>query len=195
MKSRIFVVIGTSMVLIGLALTGFNLYKDKNAETFSKKVNEEINEIIQDTESEWKDAYQDVTMTEMPEVEIDGHYYVGTLEIPKLDLKLPIMSQSNEKNLLISACRFYGSAYTDDLVIAAHNYVSHFARLRQLKEHDLLIFTDMDGNVFEYEFITSEVLQPTQVEEMTKSEFDLTLYTCTYRGDARFTVRCKKLSV
>lgn len=194
MKSKLLIAIGTVMILSGLGLTGFNLYQDKYAKNMSEKIKEEIKETIQNTESEWKDTYQEVTITEMPIVEIDGHYYVGTLDIPKLELSLPIMSESSVSNLLISPCRYYGSVYTNDMVIAAHNYYSHFARLNQLKEHDVIIFTDMDGNVFEYEVVGLEVLQPTQVEEMTKSEFDLTLYTCTYGGETRLTVRCIKKS-
>ena len=112
----------------------------------------EIDETIENTESEWKDTYQELPIKEMPVLEINGHYYVGTLDIPKLNLSLPIMSESSVNNLLISPCRYYGSAYTNDMVIAAHNYRSHFARLNQLNEHDEIIFTDMDGNVFEYEY-------------------------------------------
>lgn len=182
------------MILGGLGLTGYNLYQDKQAEIISEVIKEEIKETIENTESEWKDTYQELPIKEMPVLEINGHYYVGTLDIPKLNLSLPIMSESSVNNLLISPCRYYGSAYTNDMVIAAHNYRSHFARLNQLNEHDEIIFTDMDGNVFEYEVVGLEILQPTQVEEMTKSEFDLTLYTCTYGGETRLTVRCKKKS-
>ena len=35
-----------------------------------------------------------------------------------------------------------------------------------------------------------EILQPTAVEEMTSGDYDLTLFTCTYGGATRFTVRC-----
>ena len=131
---------------------------------------------------------------EMPVVEINGHYYIGTLDIPKLKLSLPIMSESNKNNLYLSPCRYYGSVYTNDMVIAAHNYRSHFSRLNQLTEHDAIIFTDMDGNVFEYEVVGLEVLQPTQVDGMIQSDFDLSLYTCTYGGETRLTVRCIKVN-
>lgn len=37
-----------------------------------------------------------------------------------------------------------------------------------------------------------EEIEPTNVESMTISDFDLTLFTCTYGGNARFTVRCSR---
>ena len=194
MKSKVFITIGSLMILMALGLTVVNLYQDKQAEKISILVKEEIQEVIQNNASEWKETYEEIPTMEMPVVEIDGHFYIGTLDIPKLKLSLPIMSESNQNNLLISPCRYYGSVYTNDMVLAAHNYRSHFARLNQLVEHDEIIFTDMDGNVFHYEVVGLEVLQPTQVEEMTESEFDLSLYTCTYGGEARLTVRCVRVN-
>jgi sortase A len=35
-----------------------------------------------------------------------------------------------------------------------------------------------------------ETLEPTAVEEMTNSGYALTLFTCTYGGQSRVTVRC-----
>ena len=194
MKSKVFITLGTVMILIALGLTGYNLYQDKQAKEISKLVKEEIQETIQNNDSEWKEFYEELPDMEMPVVEINGHFYIGTLDIPKLDLSLPIMCESNKNNLYLSPCRYYGSVYTNDMVIAAHNYRSHFARLNQLSEHDEIIFTDMDGNVFHYEVVGLEVLEPTQVEEMTNSNFDLSLYTCTYGGKTRLTVRCIKVN-
>ena len=37
-----------------------------------------------------------------------------------------------------------------------------------------------------------ETLAPTAVDEMTGGDWDLTLFTCTYSGQARVTVRCVK---
>lgn len=68
----------------------------------------------------------DPTMTE---VEIDGHRYIGTLEIPELELSLPVMTDWNYEQLRIAPCRYTGSTKTDDLVIAAHNYAKHFGLL------------------------------------------------------------------
>lgn len=127
---------------------------------------------------------------EMPVQTIDGQDYIGVLSIPAYDLELPVISQWSYPSLKIAPCRYSGSAYTNDLVIAAHNYPSHFAVLSKLEEGDSLSFTDMDGNVFLYEVALREILSPADVEEMTGSEWDLSLFTCNASGQSRITVRC-----
>ena len=51
-------------------------------------------------------------------------------------------------------------------------------------------FTDAVGNVFLYTVAELETLGKTDVEEMQAGDWDLTLFTCTYGGKNRVTVRC-----
>ena len=48
----------------------------------------------------------------------------------------------------------------------------------------------MDGVTIFYQVASVEVLPANAVEEMTAGEYDLSLFTCTYDGQQRFTVRC-----
>ena len=80
------------------------------------------------------------------------------------------------------------------MVLMAHNYNSHFGRISQLDLGDTVVFTDMDGNVVQYEVVGEDLLDPTAVEEMTSGDFDLTLFTCTYGGGSRVTVYCDRVS-
>ena len=91
-------------------------------------------------------------------------------------------------------CRFTGSAYTDDLVLMAHNYERHFGRLKDLGVGDAVRFTDMDQNVFSYRVEAVELLQAEDVENMTAGEWPLTLFTCTVGGAYRVTVRCERIA-
>lgn len=125
-------------------------------------------------------------------VEIDGYGYVGYLTIPALGLELPVMAEWDYARLRLAPCRYSGSTKTGDLVIAAHNYARHFGSLQTLLAGDEVRFTDMDGVVTVYEVAAVEILQPTAVEEMTAGEYDLTLFTCTYGGQSRVTVRCDR---
>ncbi|MCR5970408.1 hypothetical protein DS743_00700 [Lactobacillus leichmannii] len=40
-----------------------------------------------------------------------------------------------------------------------------------------------------------EVLQPTAISKMVQSKYDLSLFTCTYDGATRFTVRFRLLQI
>lgn len=59
-------------------------------------------------------------------VNIDGLDYVGIITIPAIDIQLPVINEWSYPNLKVSPCRMQGSGYTDDLVILAHNYTTHF---------------------------------------------------------------------
>lgn len=129
----------------------------------------------------------------MPVQEIDGYSYVGFVGIPALGLELPVMSDWSYPKLRVAPCRFTGDMYSDDLVVMAHNYKRHFGGLSGLRPGDTVTFTDMDGNTVYYEVVATDVLLPTAIEEMTAGEYDLTLFTCTYGGKSRVTVRCDRV--
>ncbi len=134
----------------------------------------------------------DPTM-EMPEVVIDGIAYIGNLQVPSLGLDLPIISEWSDEYLKIAPCRYSGSIYSDDMVIAAHNYRRHFGDVRWLEIGSQIIFIDMNNNTFYYEIAANEVLEPTQVEEMQESDYDLTLFTCAYNNQVRYAIRCNRV--
>lgn len=116
---------------------------------------------------------------------------IGILEIPALDLELPVISSWSYSSLRLAPCRYSGSAYKGDLVIAAHNYQSHFGGLRTLPEGSEVFFTDAVGNRFSYYVAVTEALTPRSVDDMTSGEWPLTLFTCTLDSQNRVTVRCE----
>ena len=65
-------------------------------------------------------------------------------------------------------------------------------KLSNLQEGDIITFTDAVGNEFTYSVAGIEILQPEEVDDMTSGQWSLTLFTCTYGGAGRVTVRCKK---
>lgn len=127
---------------------------------------------------------------EMPIETLDGVEYVGLLAIPALELELPIINRWSYDALEDAPCRFSGTAYRGNLILCGHNYASHFGNLKELSIGDSLSFTDMDGNVFYYEVAELETLQPTETDRLQSGDWPLSLFTCTYGGRTRFTVRC-----
>jgi len=94
------------------------------------------------------------------------------------------------KKLKVSPCRYAGSPYQNDLVIVAHNYQSHFGKISNLSAGAEVIYTDAEGTIFSYEVAGLEIIEATDIEGMINSEWDLTLFTCTYGGAQRYAVRC-----
>lgn len=133
--------------------------------------------------------------SEMTVTEIDGYGYIGYISLPSIGIELPVMDDWDYTRLKIAPCRQFGSTKSNDLVIAAHNYQKHFGKLSQLQYGDLVSFTDMDGVITFYTVADIETLEPTQVDEVEHSVWNLTLYTCTYGGTNRIVVRCTSVDV
>ncbi len=184
-RGKICTGIGWLLLAAALFLAVYNLWSDVKAGKTADTVLEQLMPEIEEEESYIPNSEMD-----MPEKEIDGQKYIGVLQIPALSLELPIISEWSYPNLKIAPCRYTGSAYQNNLVIAAHNYSSHFGRLKNLSPGDEVTFTDVDGNVFRYEVAELETLSPFSIEEMTDSDWDLTLFTCTVGGQSRVTLRC-----
>lgn len=183
-------VVGAVLVLAALSLFCWNQWEAERAEKSAAKI---LPEVIEQIEA--VNDYPDPYSTEMTVTEIDGYGYIGYLSIPALELELPVMSEWDYPRLKIAPCRYMGATKTDDLVIAAHNYARHFGTLSQLAAGDIVYFLDMDGVLSSYEVVEVITLAPTDVEEMTSGDYGLTLFTCTYGGKSRVTVRCERADV
>lgn len=131
---------------------------------------------------------------EMPVARINGYDFVGYLELPTLGLKLPVLAKWDYSLLQVAPCRQHGSVGADDLVIAAHNYSTHFGRLKELSAGDTVIFTDMDGVVTSYSVSALDTVDPYDVDHVLNSGHDLVLYTCTVGGQTRVTVFCDRMT-
>ncbi len=186
----LFMSIGAVLLIAALSLFLYNQIEDKNA---GKSAEEILPAVITAMEEPNGDAVNDAD-TDMTVTEIDGYGYIGYLSVPALDLDLPVMSEWDYTRLKIAPCRYYGSTKTDDLVICGHNYTRHFRKLKNLRAGDYVLFTDMDDVTTAYKVKEVETLQSTQISQMIQNDYDLTLYTCTYDGQARVTVRCDRAS-
>lgn len=133
------------------------------------------------------------TPSEMPTMKIDGNLYIGYIELPTLNLSLPVMSDWSYPQLRIAPCRYFGSVYDDTLVILAHNYARHFGSINKLSAGDPVQFVDASGNIYSYTVAKLETLEKYDVNEMIQSDYDLSLFTCTYGGKYRTTVRLNRI--
>ena len=211
------IMLGLALIIGAFGLMFWNMYDENRAQASTEGVMEQLQNEIPDyhpaepyvpreTQNHDKPDLSDPAARlpeeqEIPDYQLDpqremavkivnGRPYIGVLSIPVLGLELPVIQEWNYPDLRIAPCRYVGSVYTDNLVIAAHNYISHFGNLKHLQPGDPIIFTDMEGNKFHYEVDLLETLEPTAVEEMTSGDWELSLFTCTIGGKLRVTVRC-----
>ncbi len=184
--------VGALLLIAALALLLYNRAENEAAEKAAEEILPAVLDAIEhpaDSLSNGNEAETEAVKTGV--VEVDGQEYIGYLTIPALELSLPVMSDCDDTRLKIAPCRYSGSVQSNDLVIAGHNYTSHFGRLNNLAIGDQVVFTDVEGKAFSYTVAEIEQLGAGDVEEMKNSGWALTLFTCTVSGKERITVRCK----
>ena len=200
-KTKYKVMLGAGLLLIAaaLALAAYNVIDAQRAARSAAQALEALSQTTAVSAAEPEEASADDAPAyladpemPMPTVSFDGNDYIGRVDIPSLGLSLPVISEWSYPRLKIAPCRYTGSAYLDNLIIAAHNYSSHFGNLNRLNTGDTVTFTDVDGNQFTYAVSRIEDLPGTAIEEMQAGEWDLTLFTCTLGGRSRVTVRCER---
>ena len=200
--------IGNTLILLGLllllgagSLTAYNIWDGIRAERASQHIIQEMDigqALVEALDREPDDD------PEMPVIEVEGYYYIGILEIPSLQLTLPVMDRWDYTRLKISPCVYSGSYKTDDLVICAHNYARHFSPVKWIDMGADVYLITVDCRVYHYQVINRETLQPGSVENMIENtnnttdgtitnEWDLTLFTCNTGGQTRCAVRCARI--
>lgn len=200
--------IGNTLILLGLllllgagSLTAYNIWDGIRAERASQHIIQEMDigqDLVEALDREPDDD------PEMPVIEVEGYYYIGILEIPSLQLTLPVMDRWDYTRLKISPCVYSGSYKTDDLVICAHNYARHFSPVKRIDIGADVYLITVDCRVYHYQVTNRETLQPGAVENMIENtnnttdetvtnEWDLTLFTCNTGGQTRCAVRCARI--
>ena len=181
----ILISLGAVLILAALLLFLYNRGEDRRA-------GQEAESLLEDARSAMAADTDPEPQEELAE-EIT-YDYAGVITIPDLSLELPVIDQWSYARLKVAPCRQSGAAADGDLVIAAHNYKSHFGYLDRLEPGASVIFTDMEGTVYRYAVEEIRQLEPEDVEDVSSvfsSEYPLVLYTCTPGGKARVAVFCR----
>ena len=181
----ILISLGAVLILAALLLFLYNRGEDRRA-------GQEAESLLEDARSAVA-ADTDPEPQEEPAEEVT-YDYAGVIVIPDLSLELPVIDRWSYDRLRVAPCRQSGAAPDGDLVIAAHNYKSHFGYLDRLQPGASVIFTDMEGTVYRYVVEEIRRLEPEDAEDVSSvfsSEYPLVLYTCTPGGKARVAVFCR----
>ena len=191
--SLLLILCGLLLAAVAVALGAYNLWDDQRADAEAESA---LKKIVQHRETAAEMPSQEASPEptpdpdrEMPVLEMDGYRCIGTISIPVIDVELPVQDSWSPSLLKASPCCYKGTVYRGDLIICAHNYATHFGRLKNLLPGDEVIFTDIDGNEFHYTVTEIDTLAGTAAEEMESGQWDLTLFT-TPEGRTRVTVRC-----
>ena len=217
-KGSVLIAMGLLLLAAALLLTAYNIWDGRRADRAAQSVLQSLRAQVPGPAS--SDAPADITQPaapaeetpentkaaqpsepaeptvpgqrEMPTVVVGGYRYIGELDVPSLELSLPVMEDWDYERLKTAPCRYSGNVYEDDLVICAHNYPTHFSPLKYAPLGTQVKFTDVEGTEFYYTVASIETVGPSDVEGLLSGEWDLTLFTCNTGGQTRCAIRCQR---
>lgn len=190
---------------------GEKINQDNNEENKNNKENEdnednnEVNEIIVGTIPEGSsnnntssEGRQEETQVPQRE-QYQGFYVSGTIEIPKINLKYPILESISTKGLDTAVCFEYGAGINQvgNSVIAGHNYRNglFFANNKKLEIGDKIYITDLNKVKLEYvifdKFETDDNDMSFYGPSVEEGKTEVALRTCTDDSKARLVLRAR----
>ena len=183
-KGLVFLLVGCVLLLVAGGWYVFNIVQDNNAGQQATEILNKMNDVQSNVEKN-----DDIT----PVITVDGDTFCGKLVIDKLNVELPVYNEWDYTRLKSAPCRYAGTVATNDIIIAAHNYKSHFGNLNKLQTGDEIMFIDACGTRHGFLVKAVTTLDGTAVTDMKAGEWDFTLFTCTKGGKQRVTVRCDSI--
>ena len=186
------------IIIIGivgvLGYIGYNALKEKGVKKSYTEAAEEFEKSVSGDRaarsSGSNSTLNAVNVTRNNKNTLEGYEIIGTIEIPKIELKCPILDGVNKRILEIAVGKIYS---VDDLnkpgntVIYGHNYRNtlFFSRNDELSNGDTIYILDQEGNKMEYkifnifETTASDTTFYTRTPDMTEGKAEVTLSTCT----------------
>lgn len=168
--------------------------EDNNDNQISDNENETTNPF-----DEIKDANTTTNNGTAAKPTYKGFGVYGTIEIPTINLKYPILDKVTKKSIETAVAFLYGSGINQpgNSVIIGHNYRNglFFSNLKKLKVGDKIYITDNSGTKMTYTIYNKFEATPEDTsfyQRDTGGKPEVTLSTCTDDSKAR-TIICGKV--
>ena len=189
-KFPIVLVLGICLVVISFALiVGLQIRTHLGANE-SQKVVTRMNELLSERIEGVPRTYPNLNM---PILEINDIDYVALIEIPSLNLSLPVADVWNSQKLYNSPARFYGSCYDHSLVIGGADNSYQFSFCDKIDNGTVIIVTDMTGTQFSYTVSRVDRSKSAESNWLISRDYDLTLFCRDALSMEYVAVRCSFL--
>lgn len=126
---------------------------------------------------------------------IKGELILGIIEIPKLEIRYPIIAYEKPSSPDIAITKYSGPDLNElgNVVLAGHhsNFRNiFFTKLDRLTRGDQIIITDNESESRIYEMVDSRTVSSTDLTilDQDADKYQLTLISCTYDAEDRYVV-------
>ena len=169
---------------------GGNYLNEKEVSSSLETIEEELNkEETQQSES-------------LPELEFKGYKVEGIIEIPKINIKYPIIDHTNEETMKVSITKFWGPQANEigNYTVAGHNNKdgTMFGKTKYLQIGDKIKLTNLKNETIEYEIFKIYSIDPDDVscvESVENGTREITLITCTNGHKNRLVTKARQIKI
>lgn len=167
---------------------GGNYLNEKEVSSSLETIEEELNkEETQQSES-------------LPELEFKGYKVEGIIEIPKINIKYPIIDHTNEETMKVSITKFWGPQANEigNYTVAGHNNKdgTMFGKTKYLQIGDKIKLKNLKNETIEYEIFKIYSIDPDDVscvESVENGTREITLITCTNGHKNRLVTKARQI--
>ncbi len=169
---------------------GGNYLNEKEVSSSLETIEEELNkEETQQSES-------------LPELEFKGYKVEGIIEIPKINIKYPIIDHTNEETMKVSITKFWGPQANEigNYTVAGHNNKdgTMFGKTKYLQIGDKIKLTNLKNETNEYEILKIYSIEQDDVscvESVENGTREITLITCTNGHKNRLVTKARQIKI
>lgn len=136
----------------------------------------------------------------LPELEFKGYKVEGIIEIPKINIKYPIIDHTNEETMKVSITKFWGPQANEigNYTVAGHNNKdgTMFGKTKYLQIGDKIKLTNLKNKTIEYEVFKIYSIDPDDVscvESVESGTREVTLITCTNGHKNRLVTKARQI--
>lgn len=182
-------IISRSLIVIGFLIVGISIYTNYKVEKSNNDIVKTYERIIENNKQSSNVKKDDEKLPES---------IIGVLSIPKIDLKVAVQEGTDMETLKYAVGHFKETSMPGEdgnFALAGHRaytYNKFFSNLDKIEIGDSIEVLNNDG-VHTYKVISSEVVEPEQVEVLDSNlnEKTITLITCTpkFIGSHRLVIK------
>ena len=128
-----------------------------------------------------------------------GFPMVGTIEIPAINLKYPVLEEASKSAIEVAVAVYYGPGLNEigNTTIVGHNYRNgtFFSNNKNLVEGDKVYITDNSGNKITYVIYKTYTTAPEDSDYLdrdTQGKREISLLTCTDDTKSRLVIWAKE---
>ena len=133
-------------------------------------------------------------------VEFKGYNVEGIIEIPKINIKYPIIDHTDEETMKVSITKFWGPKINEigNYTVAGHNNRdgTMFGKTNRLEIGDIIKMTGLDNKTIEYKIFDIYSIDPNDVSIVNSVDVEtreITLITCTKGHKNRLITKAREI--